>query len=91
MKALSRTLAALALLASFSVSAEDAPAMPTSPEAAKEMAQQMTPEQKQAMKQQAQAKQEAWQQMTPEQKQTKRQEMRSRMQQRTAQFRQGRR
>ena len=90
------TLLATSLLIVFSsvhaedtASAQSAPAV--TPDTAKQIWQQMTPEQQQAMKDQAkttaQGKQAAWQQMSPEERQAKMQGMRSRMQERMSQFR----
>lgn len=94
MKTLFAMLAATALI-SNSALAEDTISPPASPSTAKEIFQQMTPEQKQALKDQgkatAQEKQAAWQQMSPEEKQASRSAMQSKMQERATKFRANRR
>lgn len=94
------SVAAIALItaaSSFTLAFADdtAPPPATTPAAAKQTFEQMTPEQKQAMKDQAkstaQDKQAAWQQLSPEDKQAKRDAMRTRMKERAAQFRSTRR
>lgn len=84
MKSLYAMLAA-SLIAIAPAFAEE---MPTSPAAAKDAWQQMTPEQQAAKthaKSTAQGKQDAWRQMGPEDKQAKREAMRGRMQGRMGQ------